>query len=375
MKSDTTSQRYYLLDGIRGIAAFAVVAYHWPFIWMYRGDVRFEPDLMPLWWLLSPIQHHGSLAVDLFFSLSGFVFSSVYGHAIADGRITAGRYFVARFSRIYPLHLVTLFAVVVLQYFYYRSQQHYYLFSVMTWKHLVLQLGLVNFWFPRTSVFSFNAPMWSISVEAFLYLVFFAVCRWGMRRPSVSVVMCILGLVVHVYYSEFLGRGVLSFFLGSLASDFVCWSHRGRMSLVVLLVGAVTLSFVAPLISGYLLVSLPVVIIRLVIWPAMLVLLAWPRISSRLVITVCEYLGGVSFAVYLWHYPLLLALGLAEVHLGWSVDAYYSLNVISAYLVLLMLISTLSYYLMERPLQTLIRRGYESICRKSAMRGLVFSRI
>ena len=56
--------RYEILDGLRGVAAVLVVAYH-----LFETYFHMSPD--------QPI-NHGYLAVDFFFVLSGFVIGYAY---------------------------------------------------------------------------------------------------------------------------------------------------------------------------------------------------------------------------------------------------------------------------------------------------------
>ena len=356
MTTDQPPARYYLLDGVRGIAALAVVIFHWHTFWFDRDSAPFDVTRMPLSGLIAPLALEGWLAVDLFFSLSGFVFASVYGRAISQRAISGWKYFVGRFSRIYPLHLVTLVTVAVLQAVYYASQQRFFICPINTWKHFLLQLLLVNFWIPRTSVFSFNSPMWSISVEAFLYLLFYGLCRLKLRHPIVSAIMVVLGILVRSQYNYYLGRGIISFFLGTIAYDLVNCSRRSRVTTLALMLGAMGLLLAAPYFPQTLFRRGLESTFQLMVWPAVVILLAMPRVSSKPVIAACEYLGGISFAIYLWHFPLQLMFGLAELQFGWPVDSYYSPWMISAFFGLLMILSTASYYGMERPAQNWLRR-------------------
>ncbi|HEU0126086.1 acyltransferase [Flavobacterium sp.] len=64
-----TKQHFEILDGLRGIAAFAVVVFHFM-----------------EWIFTDPSQNfigHGFLAVDFFFCLSGFVIGYAYDDRIA----------------------------------------------------------------------------------------------------------------------------------------------------------------------------------------------------------------------------------------------------------------------------------------------------
>lgn len=82
-----TKPHYKTLDGLRGIAALAVVWYH-----LFEGFAT------------SPIDqrfNHGYLAVDFFFILSGFVI----GYAYDDRwkKMTTGRFFQRRLIRLHPM--------------------------------------------------------------------------------------------------------------------------------------------------------------------------------------------------------------------------------------------------------------------------------
>ena len=89
--------RYEILDGLRGVAAMLVVAYHL-FETYYGG----KPD--------QPI-NHGYLAVDFFFVLSGFVI----GYAYDDrwDRMSTWSFFKRRLIRLHPMVIFgTLFGAI-----------------------------------------------------------------------------------------------------------------------------------------------------------------------------------------------------------------------------------------------------------------------
>ena len=75
---------YYILDGLRGVAALVVIAYH-----------VFECfDWTPL--------PHGYLAVDFFFVLSGFVIGYAYDDRWQKG-LSLGGFFQRRLIRLHPM--------------------------------------------------------------------------------------------------------------------------------------------------------------------------------------------------------------------------------------------------------------------------------
>jgi peptidoglycan/LPS O-acetylase OafA/YrhL len=79
-----TRARYATLDGLRGVAAFAVLLFHCIFI------------ARPV------VAVHGYLAVDFFFMLSGFVISHAYRQRLRGG-MTIGAFFRQRATRLGPI--------------------------------------------------------------------------------------------------------------------------------------------------------------------------------------------------------------------------------------------------------------------------------
>jgi peptidoglycan/LPS O-acetylase OafA/YrhL len=78
--------RYALMDGLRGLAAIAVLIYH-------IGAVTMRPALAPF----------GYLAVDLFFMMSGFIIAKTYEQKLATAALSWGRFVAIRVTRLYPV--------------------------------------------------------------------------------------------------------------------------------------------------------------------------------------------------------------------------------------------------------------------------------
>ena len=99
----------YSLDVARGIAALSVVLWHWSHFRDGGGlGVENASNEGPLYGLFFLFYERGALAVDFFFSLSGFVFFWLYRDRLLRGEVGGWDFFLLRFSRLYPLHLLTL---------------------------------------------------------------------------------------------------------------------------------------------------------------------------------------------------------------------------------------------------------------------------
>ena len=106
-------RHFYFVDFIRGISALVVLVWHYQhFFWTPQTGLDIDKTAQPFYALLMPFYTNGYWAVQLFWMISGFVFAYVYAQRKTD----AVTYFTNRFSRLYPLHFVTLIIVAVLQY-------------------------------------------------------------------------------------------------------------------------------------------------------------------------------------------------------------------------------------------------------------------
>jgi peptidoglycan/LPS O-acetylase OafA/YrhL len=79
----------WALDGLRGVAALAVLAFHVSFLFR----LPWQPQ-------------HAPLAVDFFFGLSGFVIAHAYDAPFAQGRLNLREFARKRLIRLYPMILL-----------------------------------------------------------------------------------------------------------------------------------------------------------------------------------------------------------------------------------------------------------------------------
>lgn len=129
----------------------------------------------------------GYCSTSLFFMLSGFVLSYLYIDGQGRQMVGNRQFWLARFARVYPLHLV--FMVLALPgmltmlgmipslslYGMEVSKPTYVAVSGL------LSLLLLQAWCPEAAL-SWNFPTWALSVVVFFYAVFPWVVRWVSRR-------------------------------------------------------------------------------------------------------------------------------------------------------------------------------------------------
>ncbi len=174
------------LTGVRFVAAFWVLLYHYQPAFANAG-------------LLVPVVHEflrvGSLGVDLFFALSGFILTYTYLEKLgptfkARG---AGHFLYLRLARIYPVHFVMLnvagLAVIAMSLVGSGSRDRDWLNPISYLK----QLFLVQEWGPDPAR-GWNFVAWSLSMEWFAYLFFpfVALILWRLRDrlPAPALALC-----------------------------------------------------------------------------------------------------------------------------------------------------------------------------------------
>jgi peptidoglycan/LPS O-acetylase OafA/YrhL len=176
------------LTALRGVAAILVAIFHFE-----MAAARFVPASQSMFFEKCYIM------VDLFFIMSGFIMLHVYSKDFQQ-RIqgeTLKKFFIARFARVYPLHLFSLLLLVVIVRW------------LTDWGNppIILEQPsdilpniLLLHSFGVTNIYSWNIPSWSISAEFGAYLLFPFIALFINKKRALSIILLLL-LVVVAYYS------------------------------------------------------------------------------------------------------------------------------------------------------------------------------
>ena len=159
------------LTGIRIFLALSIVFFH------------FTPAHLGL---LYPVIDNGYIFVGFFFLLSGFILA--YNYAERGATLSKRDFWIARFSRLYPVYLFSmlLFAPLFLLEFHYQTRAHF-------WQGMVLTPLLLQGWSPLLATFG-NTVAWTLSCEAMLYAAFPWLIRVRWPRTPGRLIALTLGV-------------------------------------------------------------------------------------------------------------------------------------------------------------------------------------
>ena len=320
------------LTPLRGIAAILTVIFHVDLNIGRGGDVllKFKDSFL---------FNRMYLMVDFFFILSGFIMLHVYGQWFKNDVSGASfkRFTIARFARIYPLHLLTLLYCVALPLIFMAAggveRNPMSIITNNFWaipSHLFLIHSMnVNEWF------TWNNASWSISTEWWMYMLFPFLVKPFSKLNSVSRVLLVLAcfagylaitflivpivtvpasipftkvkfefMSINVAYQFGFLRCLLGFILGMMMyqgyiEGFARKFFGNGFTLIAFTIGlCLCLHFAVPDVFS---VSF---------FPLILLSAAYgsPKMDAFFNIKALQRLGDWSFSIYLVHQPLIYTL-------------------------------------------------------------------
>ncbi len=176
------------LTGIRTCLALTILLFHFT-----PAGLRWaaHPAIS-----LYPIVDIGFVFVSFFFLISGFILSYNY-----DGRpdMNAVDFWMARFSRLYPVYLFTLIVSIPFLEIEWHARSHRHF-----WEGAILTPLLLQGCFPHLATF-WNTVTWTLSCDVLLYLAFPYLLKLPWPRKVwmlVVLLLCLwlLGMVPHTVY-------------------------------------------------------------------------------------------------------------------------------------------------------------------------------
>lgn len=284
-------KHYEALDGLRGVAALCVLAYH-------------VTTSMNVAW----VAPHGYLAVDFFFVLSGFVIAQAYEQRLQSG-LGFWSFLGIRAKRLWPLIALGTLLGLFVAFAKWKLTGQPALWAIEAALLFGLLLIPTALPFEHSSTFPLNGPAWSLFYEVVANAAYAVSARF-LTVLALSIVVAIsavsLGLCAASAGKVDGGGMLVEWPLGlsrvafSFAAGVLLHRLRPRIKLPLPVLAVLVIAAAAfPMMRGYWMVELAFVV---VVFP--LVVAAgvhagggrWSRLAGRL-----------SYPLYATHYPLVQA--------------------------------------------------------------------
>lgn len=321
------------LDGIRALAALAVMAFHCKL----------------------PFTLGGFIGVDIFFVLSGFLITSLLKREIElTGSISFTRFYIRRAIRLWPPLLLLLAAYLIVAPLVFPP--------VNFWRQVVLA-GLylsdyaMAFWGDPVAL----THTWSLAVEEHFYLIWPVVILFIGRRwkgGQAAAILASLFLAATIWrMADFIiwGDWTRTYFrfdtrmsgliLGA-AIAYMPWRPTASQADILGIAGFCGLSVAMALLDSFAPWPMLHVGMFVDICAAALVLAAMQErsiMAAALRVRPLAAIGDISYSLYLWSVPI-------AVIFRTRFDAYTSF---AATAIVSIAVATASWWLMERPLKVL----------------------
>ena len=325
-----TKPHYPILDGLRGVAALMVVAFH-----IFEAHATSHLD---------QILNHGYLAVDFFFLLSGFVI----GYAYDDRwqKMTTWDFFKRRLVRLQPMMIIGM-VIGALGFYFQDSTLWPAIHAVPVWKVLLLMLiGFTLLPVPPSldirgwnEMHPLNGPAWSLFFE-YIANILYALFVRKFSKTALSILVLVAGAALlhlaltspngdviggwslkprqlHVGFARLMYpffAGLLLFRIGRLVQA----KHAFLLCslLIVLVLAMPRVGGSAHLWLNGLYDSLSIILV----FPLFVFLAASGRIEGGFSARICKFFGDISYPIYITHYPIIY------IYTGWVAATKISLQ-------------------------------------------------
>ncbi|BFI96750.1 MAG: acyltransferase family protein [Rhodanobacter sp.] len=347
------------LEGLRALAILLVVAVHAGVPWL----------------------HGGFVGVDVFFVLSGFLITGLLVHEVSNsGRLRFAEFYVRRLRRLLPALLTMLLVVGVLASLLLapteqRAQSSAAAMAAVWLSNIHFAFARLDYFSPGTETNLF-LHTWSLGVEEQFYLIWPVLLVWllgrdgerGVARLKIGMLAVTIASFVACIWLSYTAPQLAFYMMPLRAWQFATgalvwlyfkapgvahgvygWERRawvpraiGWLGLALIVYAGLAFSADIPYPGGYALV--PTLGAAAVVAAGCTTLPSVAGVSRLLSWRPFQWIGGISYSWYLWHWPILL--------LGHAVSGSDAPKYRVAWVVLSLLLAWLSCRFIESPIRS-----------------------
>lgn len=280
----TSKERLGSLDGLRGLAALAVVMYHYTYRYHELYGHQLESSMLSLF-------KYGHLGVQLFFIISGFVIYLSIQHTD-----TLKRFFVNRFSRLYPAYWLSIILTFIIVTIFGLPGRE------VNFEEMLVNLTMLNGFVGIRSV---DGVYWTLRVELTFYIgiaiLYFLVPKNYIYRTLILILLLTISIKLTQQYL-FVDNKALNILIYLFSIDYLHFFGAG--------IGFYLVYSRKCSMSGYVLIAIS--LLHILIFQSQeekfitlsLYLIFFMTITQRLTFlnsALFKFLGVISYPMYLLH--------------------------------------------------------------------------
>ena len=329
------------IDGIeilRFVSAFSILVWHYQH---FNYPLNSKEMLIgqPFYEYLKIFYNYGYMGVNFFWCISGFIFYWKYGDIVKHLKFS--NFFISRFSRLYPLHFITLILVLFLQNLYFSLNQNYFITQNNDFYHFFLHLFFASNWGFEKGM-SFNGVIWSVSIEVLVYALFFILLTIFNKNIFINILIVIICLIFKLIY-EHLAHNLIDcalfFFIGGFLSFILNFKKFYKK-----FIKTCSLLFILSLI---LIINMNLFnfdnlmyIVQIFLYPSLILLSCEIYFNNKYLTRIFKLLGNLTYSSYLLHFPIQIFITIFYL----KIDEEIPFNDNLFFLFYISIVLTLSYY-------------------------------
>lgn len=333
------------IDGLRGLAIISVILYH--------ADITINGY---------SLFKGGYVGVDIFFVISGFLITRLISQELyLTNNFSFTLFFKRRIRRIFPLLLFVVLSCLIFSYFFIIPEKFfdipYNIFSIIFYFSNIYFEITNNTYAIKDGLENPFIHTWSLSLEEQFYIVFPIIYYVSIKffRNYFLLIMFIISTIslLLAHYGSINFSSLNFYYLPSRMWEFIAGSMLAYIEVFykikknpitlkiyplagLLLIFYALITFDENTLHPSLKTLIPVLGVCLIIWCSEKNGIIIKLFSNKLIV----FVGLISFSLYLWHYPILIYAKLF---------ATLTINIKIFLIFLSFVISTFSYYLIEKP--------------------------
>ncbi len=336
-------KRIYTLDFVKFIAACCIVCHHYQQLFYVKFSVfNFYEGNFGFHYL-----------VELFFIISGFVVAKSNSYSVGKSK----EYFLHVIYRIYPMAMIATTVTALLEYGYFKIYNEFFWDLEPSLWRLFNSLLLTFSGGPVDVGLGIINPLWFICVLLFCHVLYCFTTYISTKNKYEVLYLQIICIFIgesmlHYginlpFYNDTMGRGVSAFFVGVVL--YKIWKNNNSAKVTTVSIIALAIVILTYKFEYNLYADGQRGVLTYIAFPSLIILLSnIDSIIPRVLGKIFVFLGGVSYEMFLWHFPGILLIDF--LNRGRFMIDRNSPKTMLIFLLVVISFSTIEYLFIEKPI-------------------------